>query len=231
MQLEQQIEAIHQDQSLDNKQRKQKLRELGTIGKNDTDRASSWWGADHLRIAFAAGDPATDLGLVRLDPFDPAWVTTYPVFKDPSKDFEPGASLCRLGFPFHHIQPKWNNEAEAFELPPGAVPPPLFPIDGILTRMIELVPEGASAPPYPVRFIETSCPGLKGQSGGPIFDVHGTIWGIQSRTQHFPLGFDPVAPNTGKREHQFLNVGWGVHPDSIFGFLQQHGVKFQISIY
>lgn len=38
-------------------------------------------------------------------------------------------------------------------------------------------------------FIETSTPRLRGQSGGPIFDVNGAIWAIQSQTHHLKLGF------------------------------------------
>jgi hypothetical protein len=38
-----------------------------------------------------------------------------------------------------------------------------------------------------VKFIETSTPGLRGQSGGPLFDAKGEIWGIQSRTNFLEL--------------------------------------------
>jgi hypothetical protein len=43
--------------------------------------------------------PLARIGAARLEPFDPSWITQYPVFKDPSKDFEPGTNLCRMGFP------------------------------------------------------------------------------------------------------------------------------------
>ncbi len=82
-----------------------------------------------------------------------------------------------------------------------------------------------------MRLIETSSPGLKGQSGGPIFDKDGVIWGIQSTTHCLPLGFSPAVPD-GKpheKEHQFLNVGRGVHADTIVGAMNRVGIKFQIS--
>jgi hypothetical protein len=41
------------------------------------------------------------------------------------------------------------------------------------------------------KFVEMSSPGLRGQSGGPRFDVNGMVWGLQSRTQHLALGFSP----------------------------------------
>lgn len=70
------------------------------------------------------------------------------------------------------------------------------------------VPDGPR-PNFPLALIETSSPGLKGQSGGPIFDKEGTVFGIQSRTMHFPLGFaPPVQDGTARhKEHQFINVG------------------------
>ena len=53
---------------------------------------------------------------------------------------------------------------------------------------------------------------------------------LQSRTQHFPLGFSPTIEKNSKKieENQFLNVGWGVHPESIFEFLNEHKIKFDV---
>ena len=86
---------------------------------------------------------------------------------------------------------------------------------------------------YTIGFLETSSPGLMGQSGGPIFDVRGTVWSIQSRTMHLPLGFNPPVPNAtrGEVEHQFLNVGWGTHPQTLVGALRGRGVTFALSDY
>jgi hypothetical protein len=59
------------------------------------------------------------------------------------------------------------------------------------------------------------------KSGGPIFDVNGTVWSIESRTTHFPFGFSPKVKKNAKEieENQFLNVGLGVHPELIVAFL------------
>ena len=88
-----------------------------------------------------------------------------------------------------------------------------------------------SPPPYKFRFIETSSPGLRGQSGGPIFDQQGIIWGIQSRTAHHPLGFSPLVPGgkPNEREHQFMNVGWGIHIDTLVGAMQDNKIDFEMS--
>lgn len=232
--------TIENDATLDRHERKRRLKLLSAPTPNSTERCSAWWsfpGSNLTNYTFVTpeipnfGDLA-DIGVGQLDPFDPSWVTQYPTFKDPTKDFEPGTSLCKLGFPFHAITPVWNDAKQSFELPPEALPLPRFPIEGILTRMYDLDASGAGLS-FPVRYIETSSPGLKGQSGGPTIDTKGTVWAVQAKTQNLPLGFDPQVPNgkPGQREHQFLNVGLGVHPDTIFGLFNQLGISYQKSPY
>ena len=77
-------------------------------------------------------------------------------------------------------------------------------------------------------YIETSTPGLKGQSGGPIFDSHGNIYGMQVITNHLPLGFHPMVEYDGRKvvENQFLNVGVGVHVRTIRDILDARGVDY-----
>ena len=72
-----------------------------------------------------------------------------------------------------------------------------------------------------------------GQSGGPTFDTKGTLWAIQSRTNHLPLGFNPKIKLQDREveEHQVLNVGWGVHPSLLTAYLKAQGVKFTLSDY
>jgi hypothetical protein len=86
---------------------------------------------------------------------------------------------------------------------------------------------------FPLKYIETSTPGLRGQSGGPTFDVEATIWAIQSSTMSYPLEFGTEAK--GKQaEHlknQYLNVGWGIHAETITSFLTANNVAFQKSSY
>ena len=78
-----------------------------------------------------------------------------------------------------------------------------------------------------------STPGLRGQSGGPLFDTTGLIYGMQSATSHLHLGFDiedhEVLVNGRKRRvsnYPFLNVGRCVHVDVIKAFLREKGVTF-----
>ena len=74
--------------------------------------------------------------------------------------------------------------------------------------------------------VETSSPGLMGQSGGPTFDSEGRIWAMQSKTTHYPLGFPPGQKN---QEHQFLNAGWGTHAETIINFFDTIGVEYNLS--
>jgi hypothetical protein len=107
----------------------------------------------------------------------------------------PGVSLARLGYPFQPVNPTWDDTQNRFKLPLTTLPP-VFLNEGVLSRMIDLQFPNEPPSPFPLRWIETSSPGLKGQSGGPIFDVEGTVWGIQSNTLPYPLGFDPDDPNS-----------------------------------
>ncbi len=213
------------------KARKRKLRHIDLPPPDSARDCSAWWGADGAALRDARVTPASDLALGRLEPFDPAGVAHYPAFKAPDADYAPGRSLCRLGFSFHEITPAWDETRGAFVLPPETLPIPFFPIEGMLTRFLSAPPPGADPADRnaaPGKYIETSSPGLQGQSGGPVFDADGAVWAIQSHTRHLPLGFRPRAPGQpkGPVEHQFLNVGVGVHAESILALLDEAGVAY-----
>jgi hypothetical protein len=165
-----------------------------------------------------------DLAIGKLLNFDSTKVPNYPVFKDPSQNFEPGVSLCRLGFPFYNVGTVYD-PSSGFRL--VNTPLPIFPNEGILSRMhkIQFVDPSGSAlppPPFPLRMIETSSPGIKGQSGGPIFDQDGVIWAIQSATTSYPMDFST-------KVEQYYHVGVGVSSIAILGLLRHFNVKFAIS--
>ena len=143
-----------------------------------------------------------------------------------------------MGFPFHNIEGvTFDPATEKFNLP--SMPPlAVFPNEGIYTRdqLAVHVPPGTPITPgkipqnaIQVRNIETSSPGLKGQSGGPIFDRNGHVWAIQSRTMSLPLGISCKVKDGGKEivEHQFMHVGVGPHVAHIREFLDTNGVRYQ----
>jgi len=224
------FQAIQEDQRLTAKQKRKSLRGIKANPRWITNH-SFWWGKDGVSLKDIKVLPEADLALGRLDPFDSTFVKTYPTIKDPTINLNPGTSLCRLGFPFHELKTSFNEDTGNFELPPGVLPIPLFPLEGIFTRNV-LVGKSKDGR-YEIKFLETSSPGLRGHSGGPIFDTNGTVWAIQSRTHHFPLGFSPKVLRDGKEveEHQFLNVGWGIHPEVIVSFLRDNGIRFKLSDY
>lgn len=191
---------------------------------------SYWWGSDGVGMTEAHVDMDRDLALTRLTGFDPASVLSYPVFGQPASAIRPGDRLCRLGYPLHQASATFDEKTGTFSLAPGVTPIPRFPVDGIYTRdaIKEVSPSGRK-----VRFLETSSPGLRGQSGGPIFDTAARVWAIQSSTIHLPLGFSPeVTMPDGQKvvEHQFINLGLGCHADEVLAFLSSRGVSVATSL-
>ena len=190
---------------------------------------SHWWGADGIGMRDVRVDLDRDVTIVRLTGFDAASVRAYPVFGQPANALRPGDALCRLGFPLHQALAAFDEKTGAFSLDPSMLPIPRFPMDGIYTR--DAVREN-SVTHRKVRFLETSSPGLRGQSGGPIFDTQGRIWAIQSSTIHLPLGFSPevvAADGTKTVEHQFINLGLGCHADEVLAFLAENKVSVATS--
>ena len=81
--------------------------------------------------------------------------------------------------------------------------------------------------------IEMSTPGLRGQSGGPVFDENGVVYGMQFSTKHLHLGFDLedkeiMINNKIKKvsDYSFIHLGQCIHANMIKSFLKQHQVSF-----
>lgn len=225
---EKQRAAIEGDGSLDAKKKRNKIARLKTDPKWLTN-LSYWPSRDGVRLVDVTAPFELDLAVARLEPFDPSWVSVYPRFKNAAGGLDIGTSLCRLGFPFHGISATFDESAHTFRYAPGSLPLPFFPLEGIYTRTA-LGGKTADGR-FEIKFLETSSPGLRGQSGGPIFDRSGAVWAIQSRTSHLELGFSPKVKRGGREtvEHQFLNVGLGVHLDAILAVLTDLGVRFSLS--
>ena len=222
------VVEFHRDIAADKRYRRKGVRTFHRPAESSVRNHSVWWGVDGVRLVEARIVPAADLALGRLEPFDPASVAHYPVWKDPSRGAAPGRSLCKLGFPLHRIVPVYDEKANTFTLPEGSVPLPLFPMEGMFTRVVNTRAPG-SGDGESSAFIETSTPSLIGQMGGPVFDADAVVWGIQSHTMHHPLGFQPLVPDgaAGQVEHQFLNTGLAVHAAVIRGFLDAEGIVYR----
>ena len=171
--------------------------------------------------------PKYDLSIIIFEDFkNPAYQSHATFIKD-STVLKQGKYLCRLGYPFPEFTNfQYNEIIDNIEWTnSGQISTPKFPIEGMLTR--HLSDEGR------VFGIELSTPGLRGQSGGPLFDEQGLICGMQSMTNHLHLGFDMknFEYKTGGKSikvtnQPFLHVGHCIHPDIIKEFLDLNNIKF-----
>ena len=172
--------------------------------------------------------PELDVALIRFLNYKTLLCANFPVFAKNDADLKQGKFLCRLGFPF----PEFTNFAydlasdKIHWTTSGRIDTPTFPIEGMVTRHL-LGPGGA------VVGFELSTPGLRGQSGGPAFDVDGRVWGMQSGTNHLDLDFDvdmQVVRNgqkTNIKNHAVLHVGHCLHVSELKQFMRLHSVQFQ----
>lgn len=171
---------------------------------------------------------AADVAVGRLEPFDPSAISGFPVLRDVSADpIEQGMSVCRVGYPFHDVPATYNTTTSTFEVPSSAFPFPRFVLDGVVSRFSRHVAEEGAA----AIFIETSTPGLRGQSGGPLLDVSGRVCGIQSQTAHLDLGFDARFVDSESEvvvERQFLNVGAASHVNEVRELLDAEGAEYRL---
>jgi trypsin-like peptidase len=172
--------------------------------------------------------PSVDVALMRFRNYTRLLCTTFPVFARNGADLKQGKFLCRLGYPF----PEFTN----FEYDPaadeirwtatGRAATPRFPLEGMVTRHLG----DAQGTTFG---IELSTPGLRGQSGGPAFDVDGKVWGMQAATNHLDLDFDVdmevlrAGEKKRVKESALLHVGHCIHVDVLKQFMRDNGVAFQ----
>jgi hypothetical protein len=171
--------------------------------------------------------PTLDLAILKFKDVKQYHYTSYATFIKDSSQLKQGKSLCRFGFPFAeftNFQYDSINDEIGFTNT-GNMGSPSFPIDGILTRHV--------AEAQKIVGLEISTPGLRGQSGGPLFDTNGLVCGMQSGTVQYHMGFDEQKIeiiSKGKKSntinHSFLNVGRCVYVDAIKEFLILNNVKY-----
>ncbi|MEJ7611729.1 MAG: hypothetical protein WKF88_11170, partial [Ferruginibacter sp.] len=168
-----------------------------------------------------------DLSVIIFEDFKNPLYHSHARFLKDGNALKQGKFLCRLGFPFPEFNNfLYNNTTDDIEWTgSGQIETPRFPIEGMLTR--HLVNAGE------LMGIELSTPGLRGQSGGPLFDQNGLVCGMQSSTNHMHLGFDmknfPVNANgrTLRVTNQpFLHVGHCIHVNIIKTFLKENNIVF-----
>lgn len=183
------------------------------------DKMSNWTSLVH---------PIYDLAILKFNDFDKLMVSEFAVFKKDMNEIQQGKFLCRLGFPFPEFTNyKYNEQSDEIEWTnTGVNSSPRFPIEGMVTRFLGDGKGGKYG-------IELSTPGLRGQSGGPLFDKEGLVCGMQSSTKHLHLGFDLenheiIVKGQRKKvsDYSFIHLGECIHGDIIKDFLRQHKVDF-----
>ena len=223
------VGRINADGKLLQKAKVKKIKKLPTNQKWITDNVYVW-GASENKIEAFHINPSNDIAVGKIVNFRPDQEQVYPVLRRP-EELRQGSSLCKLGYPFYDIKATFNEETKEFNVDSSIFPIPRFPIEGIMTRGIDVnVRHEQTGKTELAQFIETSTPGLRGQSGGPIFDTQGRIWGIQSHTNSLPLGFSPKVKIGRKEveENQFLNVGVGAHVGALIKMLDEHDIPYQV---
>ncbi len=222
---EEEKKAIMENPGYDQKQKKKRIAHL-KIYPGWILNHSFWWGMDGAILDNIKILKEGDIMVGQLKPFDKTKFREYPRFMNPV-NMKIATSLCKLGYPFHRIEAHFDEDKHRFEIKKEMIPTYPYPIEGIYTR--ELFKGITEDGKYRMSFLETSTPGLMGQSGGPIFDTNGVVWAVQSRTLHHPLGFSPKIVTNGKEivENQFLNVGVGIHSGLIRQFLKNNDIKFE----
>lgn len=169
-----------------------------------------------------------DLAIIKFNDFGKIHYTDCARFLKDDQQIKQGKFLCRLGFPF----PEFNNflfnqETDDIEWTTSGINvSPQFPIEGMVTRFLQDQQLGIFG-------IEMSTPGLRGQSGGPLFDTNGIVYGMQFSTKHLHLGFDlidkEIMVNNGIKkvsDYSFIHLGQCIHVNSIKSFLREHKVAF-----
>jgi hypothetical protein len=183
---------------------------------------------DKLEQITAHMHPTLDLAILEFKGFTRPLYQSHAVFVKDSSTIRQGKTLCRIGFPFPEFNNfVYNQQTDDIDwTQTGHQDSPIFPMDGIITRFVATPGEGITG-------IELSTPGLRGQSGGPLFDADGHIYGMQFAANHLHLGFDITDREIiqdGKTKkvsnHPFLHVGLCVHVENIKAFLRQHNIKF-----
>lgn len=171
-----------------------------------------------------------DIAVIHFKGFNNTAYNGHAVFAENNNGIRPGDMLCRLGFPFPEFTDfEYNSHTDDIEWTNvGTSNTPRFPMEGMFTRNISDQKGNIFA-------IELSTPGLRGQSGGPLFSSSGLIYGMQSMTNHLHLGFDMVREKiivNGKEQtvnnQPFLHVGQCVHLGIIKDFLYENNIKYYV---
>lgn len=194
----QKVEEIKSNTNLSREERQAMLDGLGELKPSDISDAAVGVAAQGIVKYEGTVYTWADIGVMRARNFVIPKGYSPPCFRKQSAEI--GEMICRVGYPFYKREVNWDEERGCFVSTGEIVPP--FVNEGIVSRFVRQEVSFRSGQKEYVEFMETSSPGLRGQSGGPLFDQEGKILGMQSQTHSYALDLAP--------ENQFLNVGWAL---------------------
>ena len=220
---EKRVKDIHDDGTLSDAEKNAKLDSLGEISADSSIRRSAIMIAyrDTRKIEGTMFEPA-DVGVFRAKDFPVPEEYRQPRFR--KEPIYLGEMFCRAGYPFYEKMVEWDEEHQTFVSRAETVP--LFVNEGLVSRFLKHEVTLGGDKKAIVNLMETSSPGLRGQSGGPLFDTMGRILGMQIQTTCYPLDFK--GEKDGHTEHQFLNVGRALHVETILRFLDSLKISYRI---
>ena len=172
--------------------------------------------------------PTLDLAILKFNDFKKIHYGKPAQFLKNDSAIKQGKFLCRLGFPFAEFSNyTYNTATDDIEwTQTGNQLSPMFPLEGMVTRLLGDNANG-------IYGIEMSTPGLRGQSGGPLFNENGVVYGMQYSTKHLHLGFDlidkEIMVNNGIKkvtDHSFIHLGQCINTTAIKAFLKEKGVTY-----
>lgn len=186
---------------------------------------SFWWGWDGVQLNNVTVNRKIDIAIGRLQNFDPSKVGGFPVLADPSTVVL-GRTVCRLGYPFMGLKTEFDEKLNGFRIPRIDHRSNLYCNDGMVSRIFS---PGKGPDGVDVTYIDTSTPGIQGQSGGPLVDADGNLCGMQVSIYSIPMGIQPTIECDGSRvvENQFVNIGRALHVGTIREMLDARGIRYR----
>ncbi len=173
------------------------------MNRADNDGGRSMWGWKDVSIDDIFIDSDSDMAVGRLSPFNDDWISEYPTFCG-EEDVALGMSVGRLGYTLDGSSDISSASA--------------LMNSGIVSR--DYVESG-------VRYLMTSTAGIKGQSGGPVFDRDGNICGMQVSTRISRIGYNHMRDEGGVVALT-SSEGMAVHVEAMREFLDATGVSYRI---
>lgn len=170
--------------------------------------------------------PIYDIAIIKFNGQDPLY-KNFAYLKKDHTSIKPGKFLVRSGFAFpefdnYKIDIKTN---KLFFTETGRQHTPMFSNEGMITRLVGNKTN--------IRGIELSTPGIKGTSGGPLYDEYGVVYGMQSISKHYHLGFDmeneTILINGEEKKvsnYPYISLGECISINIIKDFLNEHKIKY-----